>query len=142
MGVDDLQFPVLGTFPNGSLEIASSPSALTLNTSTGLKKGYYDGLRLVDSRARWFRVRGARKLHGVGPFGGYTIFLNQRIRVALDLEDEERVADLDELRGIVLADFDAWHGWRSRGDFDLLLSRVQGATSVVGLISVLANMVK
>ena len=142
MDVDELQFPVLGTFPNGSLEIAASPVNLTLNTSIGLRDGYYDGLRIVDSRSRWFRVRGARKLHGVGRFGGYNLFLNQRIRVSLDLEDENREADLEDVRRIVLADFNTWRGWSSRGDFDVLVRRVKAADTVPGLIRVLAEMVR
>ena len=142
MDVDDLQFPVLGTFPNGSLEIAASPMNLTLNTSIGLRDGYYDGLRLVDARGKWFRVRGARKLHGVGRFGGYNLFLNQRIRVALDLEDEHRYAEVEEIRSIVLADFSAWDGWKSRGDFDVLVRRVQGARTVPEILNALANLVR
>lgn len=142
MDVNDLQFPVLGTFPNGSLEIAASPSNLTLNTSLGLKEGYYDGLRIVDARGRWFRVRAARKLHGVGRFGGYNVFLNQRIRVALDLEDEHREATIDEVKALVLRDFESWDGWKSRGDFDVLLRRVTDAHSVPELLNVLATMVK
>ncbi len=142
MGVDDLEFPILGTFPNGSLEIAAAPTNLTVNTSIGLKQGYYDGLRIVDSRGKWFRVLAARKLHGVGRFNGYNIFFNQRIRVALDIEDEHRNADLEEVRRMVLADFEAWDGWKSRGDFDLLVKRVKGARNIPGLIKVLATMVR
>jgi len=137
-----MRFPVLGIFPNGSLEIAASPANLTLNTSVGLRDGYYKGLRIVDSRGRWSKVRGARKVHGIGRFGGYNLFLNQRIRVSLDIEDENLEAETEDVKRMVLADFSAWHGWSSRGDFDLLVSRVKAAKTVSALIQVLANMVK
>jgi len=140
--VDDLKYPVLAKFPNGSFQIASSSASLTRNTSVGLKEGYYNGLQIVDSRGKWFRVRGARKLHGIGRFGGYTLFLNQRIRVAIDLEEENREADVEDVRRIVLTDFQAWHGWRSRGDFDELVRRVNGARTLPELLVTLVSMLK
>ncbi len=133
---------MLKKFPNGSFQIASSAAALTRNTAVGLKQGFYDGLRIVDSRGKWFGVRSARKLHGIGRFGGFNIFLNQRIRVALDLEDENRTASVEEVRGIVLADFQAWDGWRSRGDFDLLVRRVQESKTVPELFGVLVAILR
>ena len=142
MGADDLTYPVLGVFPGGGLKIAATPADLTTYTARGLKRGHFNDLRLVDSSAKWFRVRSARKLHGVGRWGGYNIFFNQWIRVVLEIEDENREASLDEVTQIVLRDFDAWDGWKSRGDFEVLLRRVKGARTVPQLLGVLAKMVK
>jgi hypothetical protein len=96
----------------------------------------------VDSQSKWYRVRSAHKLHGVGRFGGYSIFFNQWIRVGLDLEDEHREASLEDVKGIVLKDFDSWDGWRSRGDFDVLMRRVKGARTIPELLGTLAAMVR
>lgn len=142
MGADDLTYPVLGVFAGGGLKIASTTVYLTTYTARGLRRGHFNNLRLVDSRSKWFRVRSASKLHGLGRWGGYNIFFNQWIRVTLDIEDEHREASLDEVRTIVLADVDAWDGWKSRGDFDVLLKRVKGARSVPDLLEILARMVK
>ena len=142
MDVDDLVFPVIAIFPNGDFQFAPSAAHLTRNTAVGLKEGYYDGLRIVDSRGKWFKVRTARKLHGIGRFGGYNLFLNQRIRVSLDLEDEHRDASVEDVKGIVLSNFNDWQGWRSRGDLDVLVRRVQEANSLPQLFGVLAAMLK
>lgn len=140
--VDDLTYPILGVFPSGGLKIAATSVYLTTYTARGLKRGHFNDLRLVDSRSKWFRVRSARKLHGVGRFGGYNVFFNQWIRIELDIEDEHREARLDEVRNIVLKDFDTWHGWRSRGDVDVLLRRVQAARTTPELLGILAKIVK
>ena len=142
MGADDLAYPVLGVFPGGGLKIAATPVYLTTYTARGLRRGHFNDLRLVDSSPKWFRVRSARKVRGVGRWGGYNIFFNQWIRVALDIEDEHREAKLEEVKGIVVADFDAWDGWRARGDFDVLLRRVNAARTVPQLLEILARMVK
>ena len=142
MDADDLTYPVLGVPSGGGLHIAATPVYLTTNTARGLKHGYYDNMRIVDSRSRWFRVRSARKAHGVGRFGGYNIFFNQLIRVALEIEDEQREANVDEVRAIVLKDFETWDGWQSRGDFDVLSRRVTTAQTVPELLGILAAMVK
>ena len=142
MGSDDLTYPVLGVFRSGALTIAATSVYLTTYTKRGLKRGHFNGLCLVDSRSKWFRVRSAHKLHGVGRFGGYNVFLNQWIRVELEIEDEHREATIDEVKALVLRDFESWDGWKSRGDFDVLLRRVTDAHSVPELLNVLATMVK
>jgi hypothetical protein len=141
VGVEELVFPVLGLTSRGSLLVKPTVEHLTLNTAAGLKGGYYEGFRLVDSRGKWFRVRSARKLHGVGPFGGYNFFLNRRIRVGLELEDEGRQADVAELKELVLREFREWHGWSSRGDFAALRERVEVATTVTELLNILVKAV-
>jgi hypothetical protein len=125
----------------GVLIVVPTAEHLTLNTASGLRGGYYRDLRLVDSRGKWFRVRSARKLHGVGPVWGYNLFLNQRIRVALELDDEHRQADVAEVRHIVLKEFSAWHGWKSRGDFQSLRRRVQAARTLPDILAILAEAV-
>ena len=142
MGADDLTYPVLGVFPSGALKIAATPKYLTTYTMRGLRRGHFNDLRVVDSRSKWFRVRSAHKLHGLGRFGGYNLFFNQWIRVGLDLDDEHRDANVDEVRSIVLKDFESWDGWRTRGDFEVLARRVNAARTVPELLGVLAAMVK
>ena len=142
MGADDLAYPVLGVFPSGALKIAATPAYLTTYTTRGLKRGHFNELRLVDSRSKWYRVRSAYKVHGVGRFWGYNLFFNQWIRVGLDLEDERREANLDEVKAIVLKDLDSWDGWKTRGDFDVLVRRVEGARTIPDLLMILATMVK
>src|SRR5262245_21913957 len=132
--VDDLLFPALGRLANGTLDVLPTANHLTLNTANGLRRGFYTGYEIVDSRGRWFRIRSARKLHGVGPFGGYSLFLGQKIRVELDIEDEKRDATLEEVRGLILAEFVAGSSWESRGDFESLRSRLNSAETIAELL--------
>lgn len=141
MVVDDVAFPALGRLANGTLDILPSANHLTLNTANGLRRGFYTGYELVDSQGRWFRILGARKLHGVGPFGGYSLFLGQKIRVELDIEDEGREATLDEVMSLVLSEFVSGSSWESRGDFDSLQGRLKSSKSIAELLGRLARAV-
>jgi hypothetical protein len=136
VGVDELLYPALGRFPDGSLKTIPAVAYLTLNTTAGLRQGYYDDLRVVDSRGKWFRVRSARKLRSEGRIG-YNVF-NQRIRVELDLEDEHQNADVEEIRTLILNEFRSWPGWRSRGDFHSLRQSIVSATTIPELLGRLA----
>ena len=139
MDAEELQYPALGFLADGTLKVVASAGQLTLNTRYGLRGGYFSGLRIVDSSGRWFVVRSAKKLRGVS---GYTLLLNQWIRVELEIEDTQRQAELDEVRTLVLTDFEAWDGWSSRGDFDVLVRRVKGARTLPELLKVLSTMIK
>lgn len=141
MVVDDVAFPALGRLANGTLDILPSANHLTLNTANGLRRGFYAGYELVDSHGRWFRILGARKLHGVGPFGGYSLFLGQKIRVELDIEDEGREATLDEVMNLVLSEFVSGSSWETRGDFDSLQGRLKSSKSIAELLGRLARAV-
>ena len=139
MVADQLRYPALSFLANGALTVVASSDHLTRNTRRGLKRGYYAGLRLVDMSGRWFVIRSARKLHALS---GYSLLLNQWIRVELDVEDTGREAGLDEVRRMVLKDFAAWDGWSSRGDFDVLVQRVEAARTIPDLLETMAAMVR
>lgn len=89
----------------------------------------FDDLLIIDSQGSGYRVRGADKLHGVGPFWGYNIFLNQRLRVQLNFTEGPISFSLDDVKGLVERSFRHWNGWASRGDLKDLRNRVSSATS-------------
>ena len=139
VGVDDISFPALGRLANGILDVLPTAEHLTLNTASGLKGGFYTGYELVDANGRWFRVVSARKLHGVGPFGGYNPFLGQKIRVELEIEDSRREASLEEVRGLVVSEFASSSSWQSRDDFDSLQAEITSASTLAELLRRLAD---
>jgi hypothetical protein len=139
VGVDDLAFPVLGRTQRGNVFVWPSAATLTLNTAVGLRNGFYTDLELVDSGGRCFRVASARKLEGVGRFAGYNVFLNQRIRTELQLEDKHRQATVDEVRDMILEYFRRSDGWTSREDFLSVRNEVQSSTTIGELLSRLAT---
>jgi hypothetical protein len=120
------------------LDVLPTAAHLTLNTSVGLRDGFYDGFRIVDSDGRRFRVRSATKIARVGGSWLSSLFMNQRIRVHLDIEDEHTHASVDEVRGMVLNEFDTWKGWESRGDYFELRRDIESARTTRELLERLA----
>ena len=102
--IESFKYPVL-TF-SGTLAIpVRSVDRLTRCTKHALNSGHFAGLVIVDSAGKAVRVRNARKLHGIGRFGGYNIFLNQKVRVELELDGAPFQVSLDEVKSRLMADF-------------------------------------
>lgn len=134
MTVEDLRYPVLG-FSQHLVRVSQTADALTTCSKLALRKGgYYEDLLVVDSAGVGLRIKGAEKIHGVGLFWGYNIFLNQRIKVRPHIEGPPMQVSLTEVKRHVLGSFDRWHGWSTRGDFAELKSSVEAATSIPEII--------
>lgn len=131
-------FPVL-CFYKGTMFTSASLDSLTKSTSAALRGGLFVGLEIVDADGREFIVKGATKLHGIGPFWGFNVFLNQAIRVQLDLEVTGKTLSVDEVRALVRRDFRDWHGWQSRDDFGELAKRLQNAKAVSEIMNLFAS---
>jgi len=93
---------------------------------------------IVSRSGRVYPVGGARKVDTIGPFRGWNIFLNQRIRVERIAAGDPYVIGLEKLRGRVFESFRTWHGWQSAEDFEELESRVRDAAPVAGIIDALS----
>ncbi len=132
------KFPCL-CIHKGTLFTVTSDDSLTTTTAAALRGGLFKKLKIIDSTGREFFVKTARKLHGVGPFWGFNIFLNQRIRVALEIESSGRTYTTEEVRQIVSRDFKGWHGWASREDFDQLKDSIARATSSAEILRLVTS---
>jgi len=128
-----MSFPVI-CFYGDLLRIRETYDELTRTTTAGLKNGYFRNLLIVDSEGQSIKMADAHKLHGVGPFFGYNMFLNQRIRVALDMSGRPFTSSLTEVKKMVLNSFRCWNGWSSRDDFDELKGSVENARSIPEII--------
>ena len=64
-------------------------------------------------------------------------FFNQEIRAELTFAGTPEPIDLDEVKQHVLRSFEEWEGWSTRGDWDSLPGRVEGARSVYQIIRIL-----
>lgn len=132
----ELVYPVLILYRD-MLCAERSEESLTTTTSIALRKGFFDELKIIDSNGRQYVVTKASKLHGVGRFWGYNIFLNRWIRVALNLRSSGEILSVDEVRRLVLHNFQSWHGWQTRDDFEELMAAVERAsmiTEIIGLV--------
>lgn len=131
----NLEFPALVFSKDGTMGVANTAAQLETCTRVALKNGYYRGLNIVDSAGREFTVSDAKKVGTVGPFFGFNVFLNQRIRVHLEFLAAVSQLDLEDVKARVLRYFMKWHGWQSRGDLHLLQGRVQQAGSIPEVVA-------
>lgn len=129
MNAENLIYPVL-CIRKGTLFTCRSFTDLTTTSASALRGGLFDRLLVIDSNGAEAIVRSAANLGGVGLFWGFNVFLNQRIRVELNLEPTGKTLTTDRVRQIVLRDFRNWHGWESREDFDQLKESVKNASTV------------
>jgi hypothetical protein len=136
--LDAIEFPA-ACFNQTTVYVAPTAESATVCTRAALAGGWYDGLLVVGSNSVAVRIKNARKLHGVGLFWGYNIFLNQRIRVELVVEEKGLNLSLEEVKTLVFASFRKRYGWRTRGDFKDLCAWVKEAKSVAEIITALTS---
>ena len=138
MDVTALNFPVI-CFERGFVSIRRDWDKLTTTTTAGLRNGMYRDLLVVDSSGRSLRVKDARRVQGIGPFWGFNIFLNQRIRVELLTEGDLHQVTTDDVKSRVLKSFQEWKGWSSSDRFDELRERTSSARSIPEIIQILSD---
>ena len=137
MNVDAIKFPVI-CFWKDFIRIKQSYEDIIITTKAGLKNKMFDDLLVVDSNSHAFKILNAKKLHGVGSFWGYNIFLNQKIKVELEFEGDPIKFSIDDIKKKVFHSFRKWHGWRARGDFKELYEKVKNAQSISEIIELLS----
>jgi hypothetical protein len=139
MKIDELKFPVV-CFSQHLARVMETANVLTTCSKTALRRGgFFEDLRVVDSNGTALKIKGARKLHGVGLFWGYNFFLNQRIKVSLLVDGPPGRMSLLEVKERVFDSFERRGGWSSRGDFEELKQNVKSATTISDLITLLAG---
>ena len=138
MTASDLTFPVVCVY-KGTIFTSKTLDALTRTTTAALRGGLFNGLHIVDSTGKEYTVKNAQKLHGIGPFWGFNVFLNRTVRVDIEIDDDPKMLSADEVRRLVLRDFRIWHGWESRGDFDELKAAVENASTVAEIIRLVTS---
>jgi hypothetical protein len=132
----DIQFPVI-YFSGICLGVENTFEELTTCTRLALRHGFFNKMLLVEATGRAFWIGGAQKLHGVGLFWGYNIFLNQRIRVKLLFEGEPFRVTVDEVKKRVFDSFDKLDCWSSGGNLEELRAGVRNAQTVAEIVQVL-----
>ena len=104
---------------------------LTTTTKTGIRKGEFNDLLIVDRLGRALRVRGLERSHWTGRlFLKPPLTFSRKIRVEPRFEGEPFQLGLEELRRRVLESFQQWHGWTSASDFAERQERVVKAKSI------------
>jgi len=133
-----LNFPVI-CFHRQFALLVKDWENLTTTTKTALKRGNFDNLLIVDSTGQAVRVKGARRLHGIGPFGGYNIFLNQRIKVTLEYDGAPFQMSLEEVKERIFRSFEEWEGWSASSNFEELQEQIQRSTSIKEIFEIICS---
>ncbi|HXO86935.1 MAG TPA: hypothetical protein VN803_15545 [Gemmatimonadales bacterium] len=131
LGGERVAFPVLAFSRRlGVVNKKQNANELTATTTAGIRNGLFEDLLLVDSELQGFEITGVKVRGGVGPFWGFTPFLNRRVRVEL-IPGRIRPAKLDEVKGLVSESFKKWNDvWASGGDLEELKERIHRAGSL------------
>jgi hypothetical protein len=129
INVAAIQFPVL-CFAQSIVRVKQNPDELTTCTKVALRNKFFDNMLIVEMGGKGYKVKGAKKLRGVGPFWGYNIFLNQKVKVDLLFEGKPFQVSLDEVKERIFQSFKTRQGWSTRDDFEELRDRVKNAGSI------------
>ena len=131
--VNNLIYPVL-RINQGMIFLAMDAARITTCSKIALSNGFFKNQNILDSSGNMFLVNEAKKLHGLGPFCGYNIFLNQRIQVQLDLSFESKLS-LSQIKYLVLKALKNNQGWDSLDGIEDITKTVEEAPSIGKIIN-------
>jgi hypothetical protein len=134
---DAIEYPALLLHARYGYTVRSAQQ-LTTATRHALSNGKFNDLLIVSRSGHAYPVAGA-KVGSVGAFGGWNLFLNQRIRVELLAAAQRYTIAVDELRNRVFESFQTWEGWQSAENFEEVEANVRRATTVDAIIDALAS---
>jgi hypothetical protein len=138
MARPEFQFPIVAFQADDGYWIYRNWDTLTTANTTALRNGYFDHLLLVDSAGHAIEVDGATKLHGIGPFMGFNVFLQRRMRVEPKFKGELFDLSTDDVRKLVFKSWKQFPIAESADNFDELKASVARAASVGEIIALLA----
>ncbi|HYG37621.1 MAG TPA: hypothetical protein VD908_03335 [Cytophagales bacterium] len=139
--IDEIIFPII-TFDKYAFSIVEDKDKLTTTTSAGVKNGLFDNLLIVDKTGKTFKVKDVKKLHPIGPFWGYNIFLNQKIKVELQLKPIEPELSLTDIKERILKIFKKdKYFWESGGNLNELIGLVENAKTIEELFYQLGGVI-
>jgi hypothetical protein len=98
------RFPAIALYQEHDLSVFEALDGLVVCRKIDLKagqRGRFGRATIVDSESMAWEMDGATKLHGVGPFWGYNIFLSQTIRVRPNITVSPKPAQIEEIKSEV-----------------------------------------
>jgi hypothetical protein len=137
-----LAFPVL-SFSQNLVRRRESMSEITHCTRIALRKGFYEGLLLVDEQGRRFNVTGARKLRTLPPrltFGNILDFIGGNPRYEIELmfaPGPPTTISLEDARKLIFDSFrNEKYLWEAMVDFEEFRDKITRATSLQQVFSI------
>ncbi|MFM8911720.1 MAG: hypothetical protein ACKOE6_02225, partial [Flammeovirgaceae bacterium] len=128
--IQGIKFPAITYAERGPVSFARNIDDLTICNSLGLKKGFYNNLEIVDIEGNYFKVIDAKKTGTIGGLFGYNIFLNQKLRVALNIDNKVSKIELIQFKEKTINAFKKdITFWDSDGNFDNKIRSIEKASS-------------
>lgn len=133
-----MKFPVLSISKKNTATFIRTEDELTSCTKLGLSKGHFNGLVIVDSEGEHFEVLHAEKVAPLGPFWGFNIFGDQRLRIKLVLKESSGQVKLEDFKKLIMKVINSDRGfWSSGGSVSELIASVKAAESYIKTMELL-----
>ena len=136
----NMRFPAISITQIGVITTHADRTSLEVGRVKMLRRGWYDGMLIVDSEGRAFRVTYATHLGGYGPLLGFSLTYSRRIRLGLELKAEGTLDLADMKDAICKAMQRDPHMWEADISENGVLgwqAKVQQATNITEIIKLL-----
>jgi hypothetical protein len=134
-----VKFPVIA-LKSSVIYFGREKDDIVTCTKTALNKGFYKGLKIIDSDGVLFTIKDAKKVETVGPLWGYNIFLNQKLRVELNLAAMYEKVSLEDFKIQILRIINGdKFFWDSDGMINIKIDLVNKATSHFEILKKLSD---
>jgi hypothetical protein len=127
--ISNVAFPIIAFSKDNSIHYARQESEITTCTKVSLKNNYFKNLKIIDSEGFIYIIENARKTGTIGPFWGYNILLNQKLKVELLFKNKSKnPIELKELKDKILTAFKKdEYFWNSDGNLEIRKTFIQKA---------------
>ncbi|HEY3265983.1 MAG TPA: hypothetical protein VGM37_03585 [Armatimonadota bacterium] len=124
-----LTFPVTPWHPE-CMEVCSSADPSTHVTQAAVRRRWFTKAKVIDSSGRRYTLSGARILHGLRLYGGWGIFLDRDVRVALLTREEPCEITQKEFKGLADQAMPGDPDWGGLSEYWQVARAVKGAATV------------
>lgn len=133
----DFKFPVIA-FSSSDIHLARNRKEIFVCTKTALNNKFYKSMKIVDSDGILYNIEGAKKIRGYGLFGGYNIFLNQKIEVELIIKSQLEIP-LTDFKLLMINKLNKSF-WDAGGNDELILDKINSLLSIPLIISYMTHL--
>jgi hypothetical protein len=138
--IDNIKFPAITFAKKNVVAFARDLDDLTICSRRALRRGYYNGLSIIDSSGAHYRVISAREVDTIGFFFGFSLMFGQRLRVDIEIEEPCSSISIDELKKtLIKAINEDRYSWNSGGDLGRILQKIKESSNHSEIIGILTE---
>lgn len=134
-----ITYPVIA-FKNGHISFHRNNKDLTICNSRGLKNGYYNNLKLIDSNSNEFIIKSAKKIKYFGILWGFNLLKGQQLEVELFFDEKIGFIDLVDFKDLLTIYLKKdQYFWDSDGNFKNRINFVSNSNSIKEILDFFTN---